>query len=657
MNVEASTILETDFGNETAVQYVAYSRLCRSPHNVRRKAPVNVSSLADSIAAKGLLQNMVVHVLKGSRGKQPKLGVCAGQRRLAALDLLASSGRIAGAYLVPVKVVSEAEAVAASLIENEQREPMHPADQCEAFQLLISEGRSAEYVAALFGVSAAIVHRRLKLANVSPKLLDVFRDDGMTMEQITALALTDVHDLQERLWFDAEHSWQREPRELRNAITQTEIDVRRSALARFVGVEAYEAAGGYVRRDLFSDDENAGYISDPDLLNRLAADRLTVAAQEVQAEGWGWVETRTKFDYSELCRFGTLDTVMRSCTAEEQGELDALVAARDEAQAKLDAYYENDDDTLDEDAVEKLQTDVDEAEEAVDSYTARFEMWDPEGMKFAGALVIVDGSGKLVIERGRVRREDRTKVAPAEEGSAQAHDIPRPVHSEKLCRRLTAHRTAAVQVELSRNPVVALAVLMNRLIPVVFSSHFRGLYVRQASTVNAECTHDRLLRDADDMTNSPAWLEIEAEQKKWAAMLPKQFDALLPWLLTQEQDVMANLFAFCVAATVDGIGTSDTPHAINHVANILEVDMTQYWKPTRERYLDHVSKARVLEVVSQAVSPEAANDLKGMKKGDAATAAELRLAETTWLPEVLTNRTTRETYVFDADDEQDDEAA
>lgn len=48
----------------------------------------------------------------------PKLGVCAGQQRLAALDLLCEKGRITKDYLVPVLNVSEGEALATSLIEN-----------------------------------------------------------------------------------------------------------------------------------------------------------------------------------------------------------------------------------------------------------------------------------------------------------------------------------------------------------------------------------------------------------------------------------------------------------------------------------------------------------------------------------------------------------
>jgi len=197
-NRATETVVESRFGNDTQIEYVPLGLLCKSPHNVRRKAPTGIEALAGNIAAAGVMQNLVTHEMK-ARGKQRKLGVCAGQRRLLALELLRTTGRIDDSYPVPVKVVSEADAVAVSLIENQQREPMHPADACEAFRLLVNEGRTVDYIAALFSLSEIQVQRHLKLANVSPRLIDVFRDDGMTLEQIRTLALTDDHELQEHI--------------------------------------------------------------------------------------------------------------------------------------------------------------------------------------------------------------------------------------------------------------------------------------------------------------------------------------------------------------------------------------------------------------------------------------------------------------------------
>jgi ParB family chromosome partitioning protein len=143
------------------------------------------------------------------------------------------------------------------------------------------------------------VQRRLKIANVSPKLLDVFRDDGMSIEQVIGLALTDDQGLQERLWFNAAQPWLRDPHQLRAAITKEEIGIRNNPLVAFVTLEAYEAAGGFVRRDLFSDDDKSGHIADAALLQQLATDRLIEVAQTVSREGWKWMVTISAADTVE----------------------------------------------------------------------------------------------------------------------------------------------------------------------------------------------------------------------------------------------------------------------------------------------------------------------------------------------------------------------
>ncbi|WP_456291056.1 ParB/RepB/Spo0J family partition protein [Paraburkholderia nemoris] len=608
------------------------------------------------------MQNLVVHVMPGSRGKNPPLGVCAGQRRFAALNLLLENGSIPATYPVPVKIVSEAEALATSLIENQQREPMHIADACIAFRLLLEEGRSIDYVALLFSTTPLAVRRSLKLANVSPRLIELFRNDEMSFEQVSTLALVDDHAAQERFWFDVAQPWQREPARLRAAITHEEISVRDSHLVAFVTLPAYEAAGGHVRHDLFSEDANGGYVTDAELLQRLAAEKMLGIAQQLSTQGWSWVETRLKYDFNEIARYGRLPSVTRNYTKKEKTELRALEKVKESAQKALDAFYDDDSGDDDPEQRERLEAASELAERAVDEFAARLESWDETQKAHGGAFVTLDHDGNVQIEHGLIKPQDR-KTAKLENvtGAAEIEGgrLEKPLHGKELCKRLTSHRTAAVQVELARNPVAALAVLMTQLIPTVFDEHYEYLYDAHAITVRATCTHGKLA-EVDDMDTSPAWLEISAERKKWAAMLPTRFDQLLPWLLAQSEDVTSNLFAFCVAATVDGVSITDTPHPVNALADMLELDMTKYWTPTRASYLNHVPKSRIVEVVSAAVSPEAAAPLAAMKKDAAAEAAQLRLAQSGWLPEVLTNR--QKPHAYDSVDDEvtddtEDEAA
>ncbi|WP_454872101.1 ParB/RepB/Spo0J family partition protein [Paraburkholderia xenovorans] len=662
---ETASPLETSFGNEQPVITVPYSILRPSPLNARTQPLSGIPGLAANIRAKGLLQNLVVHEMKGGRGKQRRYGVCAGQRREAALDLLFEQKHIAANYPVPVRIVSEGEALAISLIENSEREGLDPFDVLRAYRMLAEEGRSVDYIAALFSASPLTVRRRMKLANVSPKLLALLREDAITLDQLAALALADDHETQEHIWFDA-NDWQRQPNYLRQAITRAEIDASRSRLVRFVGVADYEAAGGYVRRDLFSDDENAGYIADAELLQKLVAQKLDAAAEEVRAEGWGWIETRVERDFLELNRYGKLRPVQRPYTGHEQQQMDALTAQQDEFAEKLEALSEDDENAYEE--ADRLNEEIERVSAALIALESMALVWDEQQMAEAGAFVIVGPQGELVIERGLVRRENADALEAAGghvtgTPEAEAHDAVsamaqkvKPVHSAKLCQRLTAHRTAAMRAELAAQPAVALAALLHHLVPKALPEHFGHTSARDFLALTGTNNHDGLLRAADDLDTSPAWSAIETQRARWIAELPAKRADLLPWLVQQDPGTtLLDLLAFCTGTLLDGIAGEERPHAINALAGTLNLDMTGYWTPTRATYFDHVSKARIAEVVAAAVSPKAAADLDRMKKADAAAAAELRLAKVAWVPEIFTDREIPAAPSWESRDDDDED--
>src|SRR5690606_16405745 len=129
------------------------------------------------------------------------------------------------------------------------RTRLSPSEEFDAFKAMADNGKSRDEIAQHFGVARIVVDRSLKLANVDPQLLQIFRDGGMELDQLRALALTEDHQLQRDVWNT------KEPRaqwaaSIRERITKHDV-VGDSGLARFVGLEAYEAAGGAITRDLF----------------------------------------------------------------------------------------------------------------------------------------------------------------------------------------------------------------------------------------------------------------------------------------------------------------------------------------------------------------------------------------------------------------------
>ncbi len=227
---------------------IALSKLRPSNRNVRKSGGTSIPSLASSIQRLGLLQNLTV--IASPDGEH--FEVVAGKRRLAALKLLAKRRRLGKDHPVPCLLVPDASARTVSLTENVQREGLDPIEELHAWKALATEGRAVEDIAADFGVTPLVVRRRLKLANVSPRLLADCQAGAVSIEQLMALAITDDHNAQEAAWYESPQ-WQRSPDSLRDHLTHEEIDASRDAVARFVGVDAYEAAGGGVRRDLFSD--------------------------------------------------------------------------------------------------------------------------------------------------------------------------------------------------------------------------------------------------------------------------------------------------------------------------------------------------------------------------------------------------------------------
>jgi len=272
-------------------------------------------------------------------------------------------------------------------------------------------------------------------------------------------------------------------------------------------------------------------------------------------------------------------------------------------------------------------------------------------MAQAGCVVFVGQDGTAQTRCGLVRPEDRDDMAKAvRQAPPSGHPggagvlpvtLPapntRPLHSEKLMRRLTAHRVAAVQAELIDRPDVALAALTAHLAVKLMKDGFRRYFAgADALTVSATDTHENLRRESEDMADSAAWKKLDAERSAWVAQMPDDGPGVFAWLLDQDQPTVLRLLAFLVASSVTGVsGTEGDKQVTDPLAQALALDMTRWWQVTGPSYLDHVSKARIVEVVTEAAGANAASPLASLKKDAAVSGAEQTLAGTRWLPPCL----------------------
>jgi ParB family chromosome partitioning protein len=631
---------------------VPLASLVPSRFNVRRHSVGQVEELAALIEAQGLLHNLVVTEQEVGRGKSRKLkfAVAAGERRRRAMLLLQQRGRLPKEHEVLCELVPPERALEVSLAENSGREAMHPADEFDAFKALIDEGKGVEDVAARFGVSVLTVQRRLKLSALSPKLLALYREDGINLDQLMALTLSDDHAVQERTWFDAQ-PWDKTPAALRRRLTVGEVEAAGSALVRFVGIDAYEAAGGVVRRDLF-DDEQSRFLSDPALLERLAVEKLEALAVTVRHEGWKWVEARLSVGSQALRQFAPCGHVSRKPTAAEQEELDSL--ARRAAELEQQAQALDDAPEWSPDEAEMIDLEEQDIAARCKVIHEALKTWTPEQMAHAGVIVTIGREGDVEVMRGLVRDEDRKAIAavarskgatatsraddasdgePHSASSSATPESRAPGCSEALTQRLAAHRTMALQAMLAQNAAVALASVVHVFVLRAFGAD----YPREASAlqVSPQLSAYALGAAADDLKTSRAWLAVQQAKDAWQARLPEQQGQWFGWLLGLSQAELIDLLALCSALTANSLPTAGAAGSANAIAAALGLDMADWWEPTGEGYLNHVPKAQIIAALKEAGPELAGGGVEVMKKEALVTAAASRLAGTRWLPEPL----------------------
>jgi ParB family chromosome partitioning protein len=612
---------------------VPLSRLLprRSKRNVRTTPRLSIPELAASISRLGLLQNLIVILAPDGEHYE----VVAGDRRLTALKLLAKRKRLAADHEVPCLLVSDASARTVSLAENLLREAMHPADQFEAFAALVKEGRPVEDIAADFGVTPLVVQRRLKLANVSRRLLADYRADAVTLEQLMALAITDDHAAQEAAFYDSPQ-WQRGPEALRDHLTREEIDVGRDPVARFVGLDAYAQAGGGVRRDLFADERSGVFLADAALLDALARDKLAAVADEVRAEAWGWVYVAPRATYADLHHFQRVRAARREPGKAEAKRIDKLEAE----QAKLQERLDDENEAIGDDEAQALQDAVDAIGNELDAIERRLLVYPAGAVPMAGAVVSLDSEGAVVVHRGLLREKDAKALRAQQLGADAPEDAvdasspqgraekepPALTISEKLARRLSAHRTAALQAEVARHPHVALVAVVHRLAQrIVLEGH-------HGSPLNISADpQDRLEQHAPDVAEAPAAVGMRKVREAWGQRLPEDPEALFAELLAMPQSELLSLLAVCVGFTVSAVTSREGDRPAALLAQAVGLDMGQWWTPTAAGYFEHVSKAKALEDV-QVFAPGEVHRLAKLKKPQIAAEAERLAAGSGWLP-------------------------
>jgi ParB family chromosome partitioning protein len=634
--------------NRTQV-LIPLNKLKKSPKNARKMphSEAAIEAYAASIAAKGILQNLVVEPeLDGDGLATGFYFVTIGEGRRLAQLLRVKRKEIKKAEPIRCIVDTANDPHEISLDENVTRENMHPADQFEAFKKLADErGFGAEEIAARFGVTAHVVRQRLRLAAVSPKLMQVYRDGDLTLEQLMAFAITEDHTRQEAVYERLPYS--RDASTIRRLLTETHVAAT-DRRAVFVGAEAYAEAGGTILRDLFTEDRG-GYFEDVALLDFLATAKLGREADAVRGvEGWKWTQVHLDFPHAH----GVRRTYPHPVELSMEDQV-ALEAARSEVDQHSEWLQ-----TADE-LPDHVDGRLSELEAEIDRLEAKRHAYDPDDVARGGAFVILNHDGTVRIERGFIRPGDEKPKAEAEQagetpaagdtevGEGQApqdeggegeettdeEDDDRPL-PDSLVRDLTSHRSLGLRLNLIEQPEIAIIAVTHALSAQIFylgaDAHVVGI---QPIKTDLAAHADGI----DDTVAGKAWADRHAN---WARQMPRDVTALWTFVAELDHDSRMALFAHCVALTVNAVRLpwERRPRAqatADKLAEAVSLDMTGYWRPTVRTYLGRITKARILDAVREAVSDEAAQRMADTKKQGMAEAAEQLLAGTGWLPALL----------------------
>lgn len=616
------------------IRHIPFAQLQLSRLNARIiNRDEGIEELAALILSQGVLQNLIVHEIANTGAttakRQPSYGVVAGGRRWRALERLVQEKSIKKTYVVPCRVISIEEALQASVAENSGRRELHPADQFEAFRCMIDGGKSIEEVAAAFGVTPLVVQRRLRLANVAPEFVELYRQDSMSLDVLMALAVTDDHEAQRQAWQSLpEHN--RSPYAIREALMVEDIALS-EPIAQFVGLAAYETAGGFVRRDLFAEDDDEATLLDAALVRKLANTKLQEHAERLKAEGLPWVDTSLAFDYPVRAAYKRVQHTYRDPTEDEQRRTAEL-------EAELEKLWDEDEHQDAEDAtdlqVESQQREpvsdrIDRVEAKLETIRQQRSIPDPQQLSHAGAVVYIDGDGTLQVERGLLQPNDAAKLQRATPTARTSKPASPNGHSASLVLRLTAQRTLALQATLAARPDLALVALTYRLALRIFYSEL------SAGGINISGSVIELTKDAPELAGSKAQRVLEDRREQLCALLPSEENALFAALSALPKTQLMDVLAYCVARCVSDLSSDEQVRPAALLTQAAGLDMREWWTPTADGYLNFIPKERILDIVREAISPEAAVPLKHMKKEPLAKAAAEKLAGTGWLPQVL----------------------
>ncbi|MGE6304581.1 ParB/RepB/Spo0J family partition protein [Serratia liquefaciens] len=616
---------------QAELKYLMLKELAATDLNARitPRTAVDIEGRAASIEGAGLLQNLVVYLMADGL-----YGVAAGETRRLGLNLLMEQGRSAAGipvtpeFRVAVLVVSEEDAHAISIAENVQRSNLEPADQLESFRVMAEKGTSVERIGAILGYSTAHVKKCLKLTTVAPALLELLKTNNINFDQLAALGATDDHPRQIQAWEKGNYYEQyRTPKALRESVLSDEVSALDSDLVDFVGLDAYQAAGGETREDLFAE---SIILTNRLQLETMALAKLQDAADAVaKEEGWAWAQGRSKEvrSWGDDAKVFDVLYAYAKLNDEQNAEVEQLESEKELLESLLEGA-DADDEWEHAPRIGQINARIAEINEH-----AEINKWSLDVRDTAGVVAYLQG-GKIHIQRGLMKMEDIKLVEKAEREKANKETPPSEKGlSQVLISSLSAERTLAVAASLAQNSTVALALHTFTLTRKIFGKGYFSELHTSVDSQRSSCLNQSTDAGSE---NGLANQKLNALHEGWLSRFPQDWLDGFDWLLEWPQEDVLALLAYCVSHGLDGrecqlhdnrVGTK-----LARVEKALNFQIGDWWKPTSANYFSRIAKDQIVDALNSAGRAGNASDAEGMKRKEAAEFAEAVLKETHWLP-------------------------
>ncbi len=672
------------------IQSVKLSKLRLSASNVRT-APdesLQIEPFAADLEARGVLQNLLVTPVSRPRGT---FEVFDGGRRWRALNMLVARGIInPDEYDVPVRVLKgdDAELTETSLAVSFHHMKLSPAEECRAFQHFLNGSTDIDAVAKRFGVTRRFIDGRLRLADLAEPIFSALANGELTLDMAKAYASTGSHERQLRVWQTYSSMVHYNADAIRRVIANDTMRAN-DPIALLVGVESYEAAGGVVDRDLFS---NAGERwTNPEIAQTIAAAMMEAEAKRIGEErGLAWIRpvaSHSTWDAARgLHRIALPVQPMSPAEAQRADEIEQRMG-------ELQQEMENED--LSEEAFTASEAEHDTLGEELEALQRRPSILPAELVSRVGAFLTLSQSGTMVLDEtyysetpirvtvvepepvegdnGKTEETDdglvdgegsgseRVRAEPTfriEEGAATPVTAGSPKEvdpdnaapggkalSQVLSDQLAMQRRDVLAASLIASPGLALDYMLFAMVDAR-----RGTSSNDGTTISAHAPQDPILSTNMPGSRARDYLaEVrDGLDESWGASDDKvaRFEAFR----ALGDEVKSAWLAYIVATSLDAketYGSNRQNPLHGRMATILELDVASWWRPTSENFFDRVSKGSLISLLHEVGGPALSSRHASEKKteisascqklfaGDAIVEAEVKEAALKWVPTAM----------------------